>query len=73
MLKAKVIFPIRHLKWVSNMVRVRKNNGDIRIFIEFRNLNKSCQKDNFPLPTMEKILQSVVGSKLMSLLDGFSG
>lgn len=56
MLKAKVIFPVRHLKWVSNMVPVRKKNGDIRICIDFRNLNKACQKDNFPLPTMEQIL-----------------
>ena len=40
-LKAKVIFPIRHSKWVSNMVLVRKKNGDIRICIDFRNLNKA--------------------------------
>ena len=55
------------------MVPIRKKNGDIRICIEFRNLNKTCQKDNFPLPPMEQILQEVAGSELMSLLDGFSG
>jgi len=54
------------------MVPVRKKNGDIRIYIDFRNLNRACQKDNFPLPTMEQILQSVAGSKLLSFLDGFS-
>jgi len=43
------------------------------IFIDFRNLNRACQKDNFPLPTMDKILQSVAGSELMSFLDGFLG
>jgi len=73
MLKAKIIFPIRHSKWVSNMVPVRKKNGDIRICIDFRNLNKAYRKDNFPLPTMEQILQSVAGSELMSFLDGFLG
>ena len=55
------------------MVPVRKKNGDIRICIDFRNLNKACLKDNFPLPTMEQILQKVAGSELMSFLDGFSG
>eukprot|EP00253_Pinus_taeda_P022031 PITA_22031 len=55
------------------MVPVRKKNGDIRICIDFRNLNKASQKDNFPLPTMEQILHSVAGSELMSFLDGFSG
>eukprot|EP00253_Pinus_taeda_P025277 PITA_25277 len=55
------------------MVLVRKKNGDIKICIDFRNLNKASLKDNFPLPTMEQILQSVAGSELMSFLDGFSG
>ena len=56
LLKAKIIFPIRHSQWVSNMVPIREKNKDIRICIEFRNLNKACQKDNFPLPPMEQIL-----------------
>eukprot|EP00253_Pinus_taeda_P024756 PITA_24756 len=73
LLKAKIIFPVGHSKWVSNMVPVRKKNRDIRICIDFRNLNKACQKDNFPLPPMEQILQAVAGSELMSFLDGFSG
>ena len=73
LLKEKIIFPVRHSKWVSNLVPVRKKNGDIRICIDFRNLNKACQKENFPLPTMEQVLQIVVGSELMSFRDGFSG
>eukprot|EP00253_Pinus_taeda_P011751 PITA_11751 len=73
LLKAKIIFPVRHSNWVSNMVPARKKNGDIRICIDFRNLNKASQKDNFPLPTMEQILHSVACSELMSFLDGFSG
>jgi len=55
------------------MVLVRKKNGDVRICIDFRNLNKACQKDNFPLHPMEQILQAIVGSELMSFLDGFFG
>ena len=55
------------------MVPVRKKNGDIRICIDYRNLNRACQKDNFPLPPMEQILQFVVGSALMSFLHGFLG
>ena len=55
------------------MVPIRKKNSDIRMCIDFRNLNKACQKDNFPLPTTDQILQLVAGSELMSFLDGFSG
>ena len=40
--KANIIFPIRNSKWVSNLVPARKKNGDIRICIDFRNINKAC-------------------------------
>lgn len=71
LLKEKIIFPVRNSKWVSNLVHVRKKNGDIRICIDFRNLNKAFHMDNFPLPTMEQVLQKLVGSELTSFLDGF--
>ena len=61
LLSAKIIFPVRDSRWVSNLVPVRKKNDDIRICIDFHNLNKACQKDNFPFPPMEQILQLVAG------------
>ena len=54
------------------MVPVRKKNGEIRIFIDFRNLNKVSLKDRYPVPQMDHILHKVVGSQRMSMLDGFS-
>ena len=33
----------------------------------------ASDKDKYPVPPMEKILQMVSGSELFSLLDGFSG
>jgi hypothetical protein len=41
--------------------------------VDFRNLNKVSLKDHYPLPKMDHILQKVVGSQRMSMLDGFSG
>ena len=73
LLAAKIIFPVRHTTWVANLVPVRKKSGDIRICIDFRNLNRASLKDNYPVPAMEQILQSVSGSAMLSLLDGFSG
>ena len=70
---AKIIFPVRHTTWVEKLVLVRKKSGDIKICIGFRNLNQESLKDNFSATTMEQILQSVFGSSLLSLLDGFSG
>ena len=52
---------------------VRKNNGEIRLCVDFRNLNKCSKKYNYPLPNMEHLLQKVSGASVMSFLDGFSG
>ena len=41
--------------------------------MDFRNLNCASDKDNYPVPPMEQLLQMVSGSELFSLLDGFSG
>jgi ribonuclease HI len=73
MYDAKIIVPLRFSKWVSNLVPTRKKTGEIRLCIDFRNLNKASLKDNYPLPKMDHLLQSVVGSSRISLLDGFSG
>jgi ribonuclease HI len=73
MLKAGIIAPTRHSSWCSNLVVARKKNGKIRICIDFRNLNRACTKDHYPLPKMETLLQRVTGSGMISMLDGFSG
>jgi hypothetical protein len=73
MYDAKIIVPLRFSKWVSNLVPTRKKTGDIKLYIDFRNLNKVSLKDNYSLPKMDHILQKVVGSRRISLLDGFSG
>ena len=73
MYEAGIIVPVRFSDWVSNLVVVRKKTGEIRLCIYFKNLNRASLKDNYPLPKMEHILQRVVGSKRISLLDGFSG
>ena len=73
MLNAKIIFKVRHSKWVSNLVPVWKKSGEIRLCIDFRNLNRASDKDKYPVPPMEKILHMASGSELFSLLDGFFG
>ena len=73
MYDAGIIVPLRYSEWVSNLVSVRKKTWEIRLCIDFRNLNKASLKDNYPLPNMDHIRQRVVGSKRISLLDGFSG
>jgi hypothetical protein len=71
--EAKIIVSLRFSKWVENLVPFRKKSGEIRLCVDFRNMNRVSLKDNYPLPKMDHILQKVVGSQKMSMLDGFSG
>ena len=71
LLDAKIIVPLRYSSWIANLVPVRKKNGEIRLCVDFRNLNKSCLKDNYSLPKIDQILQRVVGSHRISMIDGF--
>lgn len=71
--KAGIIVLIKFSDWISNLVPVRKKIGEIRLCIDFRNLNKISLKDNYPLPKMDHILQRVVGASCILLLDGYSG
>jgi hypothetical protein len=73
LLDAQIIVPLRYSEWVENLVPVRKKSGEIRLCVDFRNLNRSSKKDNYPLPKMEHILQRVTGASRMSMIDGFSG
>ena len=58
---------------MANLVLVRKKNGEIRLCVDFRNLNRSSLKDNYPLPKIGQILQKVVGAQRISMVDGLSG
>jgi hypothetical protein len=73
LLDAKIIVPLRYSEWVANLVPVRKKNGEIRLCVDFRNLNRSSLKDNYPLPKMDHVLEKVVGANRISMIDGFSG
>jgi hypothetical protein len=72
LLTVRIIFPVSHTQCIANLELVRKKNGDIKLCVDFRNLNKASEKDNYLVPPMEHILQCVSGSEMFSLLDGFS-
>ena len=72
MLEAKVIHPIDYSGWIFDMVPVTKPSGDIKIYTDFKDLNKACPKDDFPLPNIDMIVDHIAGHEILSLMDGFS-
>ena len=73
LLVAGFIKPIQHPKWLSNIIPIKKKNGQIRCCVDFRNPNRVCPKDEFPLPNIDLLVDSVVGSSMFSFMDGYSG
>jgi len=55
------------------MVLVKKANGKWRMCVDFTDLNKACPKYSYPLPSIDALVDSASGCKMLSFLDAFSG
>ena len=64
---------IQYLEWLANVVSVKKANGKWRMCVDFTDLNKACLKDSYPLPSIDALVDSASGCKMLSFLDAFSG
>ncbi|KAH9308387.1 hypothetical protein KI387_036298, partial [Taxus chinensis] len=70
LLQVGFIKSVDYSQWVSNIVPVLKKNGKICICIEFWDINKAYPKDDFPLPSIDVIVDTTTGFELLSLMDG---
>ncbi|KAI9156470.1 hypothetical protein LWI28_007262 [Acer negundo] len=43
------------------------------VSVDYTDLNWACPKDSFPLPKIDKLIDSTVGNKLLSFMDAFLG
>lgn len=57
----------------SNVVLVRRKNGDLRMCVDYRQLNNKTKKDAYTLPRIEEILDSLSGNSYFTALDAKSG
>lgn len=72
MLKNNIIEPSTS-NFSSPIVLVSKKDGSKRFCVDYRNLNKITIKDNYPLPRIDDIIDSLNGSNYFSSLDLASG
>ncbi|KAL0416096.1 UNVERIFIED_CONTAM: Transposon Tf2-12 polyprotein [Sesamum latifolium] len=64
---------VKYPMWISSIVPVRKKNGQIRVCVDFRDLNNACPKDDFLLPIVELMIDATTGHEALSFMDGSSG
>nr|AAX96419.1 retrotransposon protein, putative, unclassified [Oryza sativa Japonica Group] len=70
---AGFIHPCRYAEWVYSIVPVIKKNGKVRVCIDFRDLNKSTLKDEYPMPVADQLVDAASGNKILSFMDGNAG
>ena len=55
------------------MVVMPKQNGNLRICLDPKDLNCAVLREHYPLPTIEDIATSLHGAKVFTILDVRSG
>jgi hypothetical protein len=51
----------------------KKGSSKIRVFIDFRNLNRATSKDEYPIPIADMLINDASGHKVISFCDGNAG
>ena len=55
--------------WVSSLVYSRKSNGQLRICLDTKDLNKAIKRNHYRTPTLEEITHNLTGAKFLSKMD----
>ena len=50
-------------QWVANVVPVPKKDGKVRMFVDYRDLNRASPKDDFPLPHIDVLVEKPHNTK----------
>ncbi|KAM2252312.1 hypothetical protein ACFX1S_006841 [Malus domestica] len=72
---------VNYPTWVANVVLVKKNPTKEslllqkvlwRMCVDYTDLNKGCPNDSFPLPLIDRLIDSTIGCELLSFMDAYS-
>ena len=55
--------------WASPVLLVKKKTGDLRLCVDYRVVNKVLRKDEWPLPRIQDIMDTLGNARYFSVLD----
>ena len=64
---------VEYPEWLANVVPVPKKDSKVRVCVDFRDLNKASPKDDFPLPHIDMLVDSMADHSMLSFMDEFFG
>nr|GEY62583.1 reverse transcriptase domain-containing protein [Tanacetum cinerariifolium] len=68
---AGIMKEVHYHNWLSNIVMVKKHDDSWRICVDFKDLNKACPKDGYPLPEIDWKVESLCGYLFKCFLDAY--
>ncbi|GAU30099.1 hypothetical protein TSUD_55830 [Trifolium subterraneum] len=73
LVNAKFIREVKYPTWLANVVMVKKASGKWRMCTDYTDLNKMCPKDDYPLPSIDQLVDNASGYGLLSFMDAYLG
>ncbi|GKE12433.1 reverse transcriptase domain-containing protein [Tanacetum coccineum] len=70
---AGIMKEFHYHSWLFNPVMVKKHDGSWRMCVDFKDLNKACPKDGYPLPEIDCKVESLCGYPFKCFLDAYKG
>nr|GEV85522.1 reverse transcriptase domain-containing protein [Tanacetum cinerariifolium] len=62
---------VHYHDWLSNPMMVKKHDGSWRMCVDFKDLNKACPKDGYPLSEIDWKVESLCGFPFKCFLDAY--
>nr|GEX25310.1 reverse transcriptase domain-containing protein [Tanacetum cinerariifolium] len=73
LVEADILKEVHYHSWLSNPVMVKKHDDSWRMYVDFKDLNKACPKDGYPLPKIDWKVESLYGYPYKCFLDAYKG
>ncbi|GJW35953.1 reverse transcriptase domain-containing protein [Tanacetum coccineum] len=73
LVNAGIMKEVHYHSWLSNPVMVKKHDNSWRMCVDFKDLNKACPKDGYPLPEIDWKVESLCGYPFKCFLDAYKG
>ncbi|GKA69462.1 reverse transcriptase domain-containing protein [Tanacetum coccineum] len=73
LVKAGIMKEVHYHDWLSNLVMVKKHDDSWRMCVDFKDLNKACPKDGYPLPEIDWKVEFLCGFPFKCFLDTYKG
>ncbi|GJR23753.1 reverse transcriptase domain-containing protein [Tanacetum coccineum] len=73
LMEARIMKEIHYHDWLSNPMMVKKHDDSWRMCVDFKDLNKECPKDGYPLSEIDWKVESLCGFPFKCFLDTYKG